>query len=168
MVGTLNLSLSDLLEMSGGADLVGAPLRLRSPRGGLVAEVSVSVAFSRAVDALRGVASPLLSLPPNPQMLGLGTGVPGIGQSGAAVAIGGGEAFLMLHASRALEGLYPTSCWLEVDLRRPFGALLRSPSRPAVTSSVDFDLRELLFVADGSAAQRRLASVLQVITIDCH
>ncbi|KOO52927.1 hypothetical protein Ctob_011364 [Chrysochromulina tobinii] len=158
VVASLRLSLLEILEMSGGADVVSAPLRLRSPRNGsLVAEIDASITFKRAVDALRGVATPLLT---NPSLLGMGSGVPGIGQSGAAVAVGAGEGCLLVYASRTLAGLFPTSAWLEVDLRRAFGTLLRSASRPAATGRVDFELRELLFVADASAAQRRLAAVL--------
>jgi len=158
VVASLRLSLLEILEMSSGADVVSAPLRLRSPRNGsLVAEIDASITFKRAVDALRGVATPLLT---NPSLLGMGSGVPGIGQSGAAVAVGAGEGCLLVYASRTLAGLFPTSAWLEVDLRRAFGTLLRSASRPAATGRVDFELRELLFVADASAAQRRLAAVL--------
>ena len=158
VVASLRLSLLEMLEMSSGADVVSAPLRLRSPRNGsLVAEIDASITFKRAVDALRGVATPLLT---NPSLLGMGSGVPGIGQSGAAVAVGASEGCLLVYASRTLAGLFPTSAWLEVDLRRAFGTLLRSASRPAATGRVDFELRELLFVADASAAQRRLAAVL--------
>ena len=76
--------------------------------------------------------------------------------AGAAIAIGAGEAYLKLqtcHLARA--GLLPTSTWVEVDLRRPCGQLLRSAAKPTATQRVEFELRELLYIADGSAAQRR-------------
>ena len=94
-------------------------------------------------------------LPARPTASSAGTG------TGAAIAIGAGEGFLMLKTSQVtLAGLLPTSLWVEVDLRRPLGQLLRSQPRPAGASHVEFDLRELLYIADGSLQQRRLAAAL--------
>ena len=81
--------------------------------------------------------------------------------SGAAVAIGAGEAFLLMkNSALSRAGLLPTSVWVEVDLRRPLGQLLRSGSLAGGASRLEFDLRELLYVADGSLQQRRLAAAL--------
>ena len=152
-IGGLRLSLAELLASTGGKDLVGAPLRLRSSRGVVVAEVNLSVAISHAVEALNHGTPNLLSR-------GVGAGEVLAG-SGAAVAVGAGEGYLMMKSSHlTLAGLLPTSIWVEVDLRRPLGQLLRSVAKPAGASRIEFNLRELLYVPDGSLQQRRLASAI--------
>ena len=155
-LGALRIGLStDLHALASGSDLVRAPLRLKSTRGEVVAEVCASIAFSRAVAALQ-------SAPPRMLSGGAVSGAFDVrsAQSGAALAVGVGEAFLLMRASPLFQRVLPTSVWVEVDLRRSCGHLLRSPPRPAGTPSVDFALRELLYIPDASAAQRRLAAAL--------
>ena len=184
VIGTLRASLSEMLEMSRGSDLIAAPMRIRSSRGNVVSEVVVSVTLSRAVRALCGSVPSMLSrgllmsqkmdgsgsitaYPGNDSLRLLGakagaTANAGAGTvAGAAIAIGGGQAYLMMKTCQALSGLYPTSVWLEIDLRRAFGQILRSAPHPAVSSNIDFGFKELLYIPDGSTAQRRLISVLQ-------
>ena len=50
-LGALRLTFAELLNLTSGSDLIEAPLRLRSPRGAVVAEVVLSVALSHAMDA---------------------------------------------------------------------------------------------------------------------
>ena len=153
-LGGLRLPLAELLAATGGRDLVGAPLRLRARSGAILAEVKLSVALGHAVDAL---------LHGTPSLLSRGIGVSDVpgSTSGAAVAIGAGEAFLLMkNSALSRAGLLPTSVWVEVDLRRPLGQLLRSGSLAGGASRLEFDLRELLYVADGSLQQRRLAAAL--------
>ena len=153
-LGTLRLTYAELLATTHGGDLIGAPLRLRSPRGVVIAEVSVSIALSHAVDLLQHTA---------PSVIARGMGIVSseVGGSGAAIAIGAGESYLQLRTCHiAKAGLQPTNVWVEVDLRRPCGQLLRSASKPAGAQKIDFNLRELLYVADGSQQQRRLAETL--------
>ena len=153
-LGRLHLSFADLLAMGRAADLVAAPLRVRSPRGTVLAEVSVSVALIHAVRALEHAAPNLLR-----RGVGGATGPAEVSGAGAAIAIGASEATLRLRSSHlARAGLLPTNVWVEVDLRRSCGQLLRSAAKPAGAQRVSFDMRELLYIADGSAQQRRLAA----------
>ena len=76
---------------------------------------------------------------------------------GAAIAIGAAECTLQPSAVRAARC---TRVWLEVDARRAAGVLLRSAAQAVGPARLDFGLKELLFVADGSAPQQRLAQLL--------
>ena len=65
----------------------------------------------------------------------------------------------------------PARVWLEVDLRRACAQLLRSAARaPAITPGgrIDFGMRELVYVADGSPQQRRLAALLEKTSPAAH
>ena len=90
MIASLRLGLSALLELSGGGDIVNAPLRLRTARGSVLAEVIASMSFSRALEALQASAASLLA----PSLLERGLGSAESATAGAAVAVGAGEAFL--------------------------------------------------------------------------
>ena len=146
-LGGLRLPLAELLAATGGRDLVGAPLRLRARSGAILAEVKLSVALGHAVDAL---------LHGTPSLLSRGIGVSDVpgSTSGAAVAIGAGEAFLLMkNSALSRAGLLP-SVWVEVD-RRP-GTLLRSGRSPAALR-LEFDLRGCC-TWPTALQQRRLAA----------
>ena len=151
-IATLQLPFTELLATTNGGDLIHAPMRLRNARGVVLAEVSISIAITHALTALQSTTPSLLRCGLSPLV---------DATSGAAIAVGAGEAFLKLRTCHlALAGLMPTSMWVEIDLRRPCGQLLRSRAKPAGGCKIEFEMRELLYVADGSLAQRRLAATL--------
>ena len=152
VVGSAELALQEAFVGSRGGDLLRKPARLYSERGQTIAEVSVSLALLGALTAVHEAVRPLRGQP---------------SQKGAAIAIGAGEAYL-LQRSGPIRKLNPTRIWLEVDMRRACATLLRSGARPAYEASVDFGLKELLFVADGSPQQARLSALLDPATPSAH
>jgi len=150
--------------LASGGDLIHAPLllhgwdaSLEAWRGPPLCEVVLSVGMHAAVQAMLDGAQ-----------LGAAasTGVPAqLGRAGAAIAVGAGECTLSRKAVRASRCRF---VWLEVDARRACGVLLRSAAHGAGASKIDFNLRELLFVADGSAQQARLAQLLHSAPQHAH
>ena len=147
-LASLALALSDLL--ASGADMLRTPLFLCYEDMPLV-EVCTTIALQHAVRALQASAQCAHAAPRPPA------------SSGASIAIGAGEAYVALRCLRAL-GL--TSVWVEVDLRRVCGTLLRSRARPTSSPRIDFGLRELLVIYDGSLQQEWVARAL-VDANDC-
>ena len=142
-------SLSLATVVASGGDLVHAAVRLHAWdgaawRGAPLCEVVLSLGMQAA---LRAMAHGAHVAPVAPQLTG----------PGAAIAIGAAECTLQLSAVRAARC---TRVWLEVDARRAAGVLLRSAAQAVGPARVDFGLKELLFVADGSAPQQRLAQLL--------
>lgn len=163
-LGTVSL---DFIErIIARTDLVRSHLLIRAPQlasssraladetysagGEPIAEVELSLAMLRAVAAMRESAVPI-------SRIGIGASGRLVGSSAAApMVVCVGEAALRMDTLRQLR---ITRVWVEVDLRRGFGVLLRSPSvRP--TGPIDFRLRELLEVADGSSQQHALGALL--------
>ncbi|KAL1514988.1 hypothetical protein AB1Y20_004061 [Prymnesium parvum] len=149
-VGAYELSTAELMRRADYGDLVDSPIVLLSDSDQPVAEVRASVTVLGALRALHPAAA---TTP-----IGTAMSLPG-----AAIAVGVGECFLMTQRG-ILRDFFPQRIWMEADLRRSCAQLLRStPRAPALVprDKIDFGMRELIYVADGSAQQRRLAAILE-------
>jgi hypothetical protein len=163
LLGTCSLSLHE--RVFAGSDLVQSALLLRTPPasssatptprgepGDVVAEVVISLALLRALDVLRAAATTVRRSVGPPASLPFGSSR----APGPPIVVCVGQAALRMARVRELG---TSMFWVEVDLRRACGLLLRcSAIRP--TGALDFRLRELLYIADGSAQQRRLGGLI--------